>query len=105
MSDIKFTEVELNRIELNPGEVLIATVKSDELDGDSMSSLAEMLRGVFPNNKVIVMGTGSEGNINFTVAKDALVSDTKVGCGTTPTNFCTDCSCGKKEAYEQGETK
>lgn len=95
MSETKFTEVELNRIELNPGEVLIATVTSDELDGQSMSSLAEMLRGVFPNNKVIVMGTGSEGKINFTVAKDALVSDNKEN--TESDAACSDCSCGKNK--------
>lgn len=101
--EIKLNEVSVTKLNLSLGDVLIAYIKSDELDAESMNGLGEMLRKAFPGNKVIVMGTGSEGSVNFTVAKDVTLGDTKViGCGTTPNSFCSDCSCGKKEAYEKG---
>lgn len=103
MSDeIRFNAVDLLQVNLEPGDVLIATIKSDEIDMSSMNSIGDYLRKTFPNNKVLVMGVGSEGDIKFTVAKDASVSDNK-SCGPGPTNFCSDCSCGKKAAYEKGE--
>jgi hypothetical protein len=96
-------QIEVMKITLEPGDVLISTIKSEYLDQHSMTSLGEQLRQMFPNNKVVVMGCEPEGDIKFVVAKDASLSDTKVGCGTTPNNFCSDCSCGKKEAYEQNK--
>lgn len=105
MSEITFNEVGLTKINLDKGDVLIAQIKSDEIDMASMNQIGDYLRQTFPNNKVIVMGVGSEGDIKFTVAKDAAVSDTKTqqACGPGPANYCNDCSCGKKQAYEQGE--
>lgn len=104
MNNIKLNEVDATKLNLQPGDVLVTTIKSDDITMASMNGLGEQLRGIFPNNKVIVMGVGSEGDIKFTVAKDAASSDTKaaVGCGTTPSAFCGDCSCGKKEAWERG---
>jgi hypothetical protein len=99
--EVKLTEVEVQKINLTQGDVLVCTIKSDEITASSMNHLGEQLRTFFPNNKVIVMGVGSEGDIKFTVAKDAAVSDTKSGCGPEPANYCSDCSCGKKEAFER----
>lgn len=95
-------QIEVMRITLEPGDVLISTIKSEYLDQESMVSLGEQLRQMFPNNKVVVMGCEPEGDIKFVVAKDANVSNT-VGCGATPASFCSDCSCGKKEAYENNK--
>lgn len=95
-------QIEVMKITLEPGDVLISTIKSLYLDSQSMTSLGEQLRQMFPNNKVVVMGCEPEGDIKFVVAKDASLSDT-VGCGATPASFCSDCSCGKKEAYEQNK--
>lgn len=107
MSDeIRFNAVDLLQVNLEPGDVLIATIKSDDIDRSSMNSIGDYLRSTFPNNKILVMGVGSEGDIKFTVAKDASMSDTKPasGCGPTPADFCSSCSCGKKEAYESGKS-
>lgn len=104
MSDeIRLNEVDVQKINPQPGEVIIVTIKSDDVDASSMQALRNSMRAVFPNNQVMIMSVGSEGDIKFVVAKDASLSDTKVGCGTTPNNFCSDCSCGKKEAYEQNK--
>lgn len=101
--EVKFTEAQLHKINLNEGDVLITTIKSDEIDMSSMNQIGDYLRQTFPNNKVIVMGVGSEGDIKFTVAKDAASSNTKSSCGPGPANYCSDCSCGKKQAFEKGE--
>ena len=103
--EIRFNAVDLLQVNLDKGDVLIATIKSDEIDMSSMNQIGDYLRQTFPNNKVIVMGVGSEGDIKFTVAKDAASSDTKStsACGPGPANYCSDCSCGKKQAYEKGE--
>lgn len=102
MSEISLNEIDVQKLSLQPGEVLIVTIKSDELTEDSMYELRRGLMGYFPNNKVLVMGVGSEGSVNLTVARAVAYDDPKpqVGCGTTPASYCNDCSCGKKEAYE-----
>jgi hypothetical protein len=100
--EIKLVETEVQKINLGEGDVLVTTIKSDEIDMASMNSLGDQLRKIFPNNKVIVMGVGSEGDIKFTVAKDA-AAKVSSGCGTGPANYCSDCSCGKKERYEGNE--
>lgn len=97
---LRFNAVDLLQVNLEPGDVLIATIKSDDINMSSMNSIGDYLRKTFPNNKVLVMGVESSGDIKFTVAKDASVSDTKSACGPGPTNYCNDCSCGKKAAYE-----
>ena len=102
MSDeIRFNAVDLLQVNLEKGDVLIATIKSDEIDMSSMNSIGDYLRKTFPNNKVLIMGVELKGEIKFTVAKDATLSDTK-SCGPAPANFCNNCSCGKKETYESG---
>lgn len=103
MSDeIRLNEVDVQKINPQPGEIIIVTIKSDDVDVSSMQALRQSMRAVFPNNQVMLMSVGSEGDIKFVVVKDAGVSDT-VGCGATPASFCSDCSCGKKEAYENNK--
>lgn len=89
--DIKINEVDVQRLDLQPDEVLIVKVRSDEITGDSLNSLSNGFKSLFPNNKVAVLGVGEEGNIDLTVAK---------GSEYPETQFCSDCSCGKKAAYE-----
>ena len=99
MSEFSLNEIDVRKLNLQPGEVLVVTIKSDELTEDSMYQLRRGLMGYFPNNKVIVLGTGSEGSIDLTVAK-AVAYDEPKACGPEPANYCSDCSCGKKEAFE-----
>lgn len=101
MSEISLNEIDVRKLNLQPGEVLIVTIKSDELTEDSMYQLRRGLMGYFPNNKVLVMGVGSEGNIDLTVARHVAYDEpTAEACGPGPANYCSDCSCGKKQAYE-----
>lgn len=97
--NVNITTAEIQKLNLTEGDVLILSIKSDEIDMSSMNAIGDQLRKIFPNNKVLVMGVGSEGDIKFTVAKDAAATQ-QVGCGSTPASFCSDCNCGKKAAYE-----
>jgi len=93
--EIKLNEVEVQKLNLQPGEVLVIKVKSDELTEASMNALRNGFRGLFPNNKVVVLGSASYDTIDLTVAK---------GSEYPETNFCSDCNCGKKAAYEGSES-
>lgn len=89
--EIKLNEVDVQKLNLQSGEVLVVKVKSDQMHADAMQSLSKGLRGVFPNNKVVVLSVENDGSIDLTVAKESEYPST---------NFCNDCSCGKKQAYE-----
>lgn len=103
MSDeVRLNEVDVQKINPQPGEIIIVTITSDDVDTASMQALRNSMKAVFPNNQVMIMSVGSEGSIKISVAKNADLNDT-VGCGATPSSFCSDCSCGKKEAYEQNK--
>lgn len=91
MNEIKFNEVEVQKLNLQPGEVLIIKVKTEFIDNSQMTTLGQGMRKIFPNNKVIVLSVEPEGSIDLTIAK---------GSEYPETQFCTDCNCGKKAAYE-----
>jgi hypothetical protein len=65
-----------------------------------MSSLREGLMAYFPNNKIIVLGVGENGGIDLTVAQVAAYDEPKPKVDCSTVNYCDNCSCGKKEAYE-----
>lgn len=89
--ELKLNEVEVQKLNLQPGEVLVVKIKSDDLTQDAMYQLRKGMTAYFPNNKVVVLGIGEEGSIDLTVAKPAEYPEV---------NYCSDCSCGKKAAYE-----
>jgi len=91
MSEITFKEVEVQKLNLQPGEVLVVSVKSNEINEEGLSHLGTGLRNIFPNNKVVVLAVEPEGSIDLTIAIQAEYPQT---------NYCTDCNCGKKTAYE-----
>lgn len=91
MSEIKLNEVDVQRLNLQPGEVLVVKVKSDALNDEAMYQLRKGLLGYFPNNKVIVLGHAEDESIDLTIAK---------GSEYPETQYCSDCSCGKKAAAE-----
>ena len=101
--ELKLTEIEVQKLNLRPGETLVVTLHSDEIGPEDMESLGAGFRHYFPNNKVAVLNVGSGNQIKMTVVADLPAES----CGATPSSFCGDCSCGKKEAFEaskpQGE--
>lgn len=91
MSEIKFNEVDVQRLNLQPKEVLVVRVKSDDISQYAIEQLGTQLRSIFTNNKVVVLAVGLEDSIDLTIAKETEYPEV---------NFCSDCACGKKDAYE-----
>lgn len=98
--EIKINEVEAQKINLAPGDVLVVKIKSDELTQASMNGLSEGLKSIFNKNKVVVLATESSGQIDLTIATQSEYPEqVKEDCSTV--NYCNSCSCGKKEAFER----
>ncbi len=89
--EIKLNELDVQKLNLKEGDVLMVTVKHEDIDVTSMEQLRNSLGTIFPNNKVAVFAMGSEGYVKFTVASQPQLS------------YCSDCDCGKKEQVELGK--
>lgn len=91
----------MQKLNLQPGDVLVVKVRSDEIDQNSIQQLSEGLKKVFVNNKVVVLGVGSEGSIDLTAVAAGVYPDKEVeNCSTAPKGYCDSCDCGKKAAAE-----
>jgi hypothetical protein len=101
---VKLIEVEVNKISLQPGDVLMTKVKGPDFkDDEVVQMLGESLRKVFPNNKVGVLYL--DGNdIDFTVVSaneaEKLKQENSENNACSPANYCVDCNCGKKALAE-----
>jgi hypothetical protein len=79
-----FDVVEVQRVGLKPGDVLMVTVKNDDLSQESVNALRMQLETVFPNNKVFVFAMGTTDDVKISVVSQSEAS------------YCSDCNCGKK---------
>lgn len=102
---VNLVEVEVNKLSLQPGDVLLAKVAGEAFkDEEVCNALAESMRKVFPNNRVGVLYL--EGNqIDLTVisqeqarAIENAIEPEKTVCKST--NVCDDCSCGKAKKLD-----
>lgn len=89
--ELKITEVEATKINLQEGDVLMVTVNHEDVNQASLSNLRDKFLTLFPNNEVLVFGMGPEGYVKFTVATNPKLS------------YCSDCDCGKKEQAQINE--
>ena len=92
--ELTLKEVEVAKLDLQPGQILAVTVKSPELISDDLASLQRKFSSVFPNNRVMIFGLGEDDSVKFSV-----LTEVKAEPAKTP-SYCTDCSCGKKEQAE-----
>lgn len=99
--ELTFKAIELTKIDLQPGDTLAVTVKSDDMDGDSIQGLKAGLQAQFPNNKILIFGIGLNDSLNFTALSEGKLEN-KENKACSPASYCVDCSCGKKEAHENG---
>lgn len=93
-----FDVVEVQRVGLQPGDVLMVTVKNDDLSQESVDSLRYQLQQVFPDNKVFVFAMGTSDDVQLTV-----VNDQKPLAIQSDPGYCGDCDCGKKEIVESDD--
>lgn len=80
----ELTEIEVQRINLQPGDTLMVTLKNDYIEQESMVGLRNEFNKRFPNNKVFIFAMGSDGDVKLAVVSQPEKS------------YCSDCDCGKK---------
>lgn len=94
--DYEFTEVEVQKLNLKPGDTLMVTIKNSYVEAEAIQLLSNQFRKTFPNNKVFVFQVDVDGEIKFAVVSQPEIKlETPVNLG-----YCTNCDCGKKEAAE-----
>lgn len=86
--EIILKEVEVTKLNLQPGDVLTVTVKTDSYGEDNLSSFKDGLKKFFPNNPIAIIALSSNDEVLFSVTSQP------------QSNYCTDCNCGKKEQAE-----
>ena len=69
--EIKLNEVDVQKLNLQPGEVLVVKIRSDEISQYDVQRLSEGLKSFFTNNKVIILAVGANDSIDLTVAKES----------------------------------
>lgn len=116
MSD---TEIKLNievaevgKLNLEPGDVLMVKLVGDYFMDADMDSLSNSLKGIFPDNKVMVCIVPSGNDMKLEIVSPESIADIKIAAkipsldtisGRSVINYCDDCSCGKKEAALNNE--
>lgn len=90
---VGFDVVEVQRLNLQAGDVLMVTVKNDDLNQASVDALRRQLELVFQNNKVFVFAMGTNDDVQLSVVSQ---SENPVA-SSSPVGYCSDCTCGKKE--------
>lgn len=95
-----FDVVEVQRVGLQPGDVLMVTVKNNDLSQESVDQLRKQLQVVFPGNKVFVFAMGIGDDIQLSIVSQ---SENPIE-SPQPVGYCGDCDCGKKaQATETDE--
>lgn len=94
--DYQFTELEIQKINLQKGDTLMITIKHDYVENDQITALSNEFKKHFPNNRVFMFNMGTDGEIKFAVVSQ----EEKTVAKEAPVGYCSDCSCGKKEALE-----
>jgi hypothetical protein len=97
--DVQINLVDVQKVSLNPGDTLMVTIKHDEITRGTLEMFSRQFKKLFPNNQVFAFNVGTDGDVKFAVVSKPEVDYTP-GCGTSPTSYCNDCNCGKKELAE-----
>lgn len=63
--ELNFKAVEMTKLDLKDGEVLAITIKSDDMDGDTIKAIRDGVNAVFPNNRVLIFGLSLGDEIRF----------------------------------------
>lgn len=91
--EISFKEVDVAKLNLQPGDTLTVTIKSNDVDYNKLGRFRENIQDFFPNNPVLIFSVSENEEVRFSIT-----GQVAQGCSTT--SHCTDCNCGKKEQVE-----
>lgn len=83
---IGFDVVEVQKVNLGPGDILMVTIKNDDVSQASAKQLQEALEGLFPKNKIFVLCMGTNDDVKFSVAtkEEAEYCQGCSGCDNKP---------------------
>lgn len=107
---VSLLEVEVNKISLKPGDVLLAKVRGQDFRDDAVcEALKDALKSVFPNNKIGVLFL-EENQIDLTVISqetanllqaesEKQANSENKACNNQ--NTCANCDCGKKTETQE----
>lgn len=94
-------EVEVTKLNLQPGDVLAVKVFADDINAHDLAGLRTQLQTLFKNNKIMLFALPSNGRIEMDVLDTKLPRSTEPASPCAePMSYCNDCGCGKKERIE-----
>lgn len=65
--DLTLNEIEVQKLNLTPGEILVVTIKSDSVTEESAEYLKILLKSKFPNNDVLVLTVPQNDDIRLSI--------------------------------------
>jgi hypothetical protein len=95
--EVTLKDVEVQKLNVQPGDTLAVTIKSDDVDANTVESLKQGLEQVFPGVRILIFGMGLHDELRFNV-----ISQNKENSSCANSQFCADCTCGKKEQITGG---
>lgn len=104
--EFKINEIEVTKLDLQPGQILAVKVFADDVSQKDIAQLKAQIQAFFPNNRIMLFAMPVDGRIEMDVIDsrplNTIVAQPPVvdlGCAA-PTSYCNDCACGKKERIE-----
>lgn len=97
--EISLNQVEVAKLDLQPGQTLVVTIKSDLVDQHSLDQLGKGFRSYFPDNKIMMLSLGPDDSVQFSAIQERTESQS-LSCANSPVGYCSDCNCGKREQVE-----
>lgn len=95
-------EVEVTKLNLQPGDILAVKVFADDINAHDLAGLRTQLQTLFKNNKIMLFALPSNGRIEMDVLDTRLPGPVEPQASpcAEPMSYCNDCGCGKKERIE-----
>lgn len=75
--ELKLNELEVRKLNPQPGETLLFTIKSDSVDTEDIQRLSDGLKAFFPNNRVAVLSVGAHEDIQLTITQESTTLEEK----------------------------
>lgn len=63
---IRFLEAEVHKLSLRPGDVVVMTFRTDEIESDQIDALRNGFRKLLPDNKVVLMVLPTDADLKIT---------------------------------------
>jgi len=72
MTEFVLKEVEVSKLNLQPGDVLTVKLRGEDFDSiEIIDSLRDTMKNIFPNNKVIVFRVSDENTMELGVVSQS----------------------------------